>query len=104
MSTSVIDRMPRPIPRRPLPQRNIERQAWSCWPSPRSEAKNCLKIAQRNGGVAGMREVIAVSDRERRELLQWIEQEPALADKVFAAIAYRERVLAEFNALVGNKS
>jgi hypothetical protein len=51
-----------------------------------------------------MREIIAITDRERRELLEWVKQEPALADKVFAAIAYRERVLAEFNALVGNKS
>jgi len=97
---SISQRSPRPIPRRPG---KIERQAW-CWPTAKSEAKSCAIAAQRNGGVDTMREIIAITDRERRELLEWVKQEPALADKVFAAIAYRERVLAEFNALVGNKS
>jgi|SRR5215472_555786 len=74
-------------------------EAWSSPPA-RSEAARCLAVARANGGVEHMRELIAVSDGERAELLAWAVEEPTLTSKILGVVAYRERVLTEFDELV----
>src|SRR5262245_12628398 len=76
--------------------------AWS-WPSPKAEAAACLRVALSNGGIPAMRELIAVSEFERAELLAWAAEEPTLTSKILAAVAYREEVLAEFKKLLARE-
>ena len=76
-----------------------DEEAWDC-PTPRSEAFYCLRVARANGGVAAMREVIAVSEAERAELLSWAAADPSLTGKILAAVAFRGEVLEEFEKLL----
>jgi len=80
-------------------ERLTDEDAWRL-PSPRAEAAACLRVALSNGGVEHMREVIAVSEGERAELLAWAAEEPTLTSRILGAVSYREEVLAEFDELV----
>ena len=75
-----------------------DRESWAT-PSPKEEARHCFEIAKRNGGIPAMRLTIGISLEEHAELVEWMQREPRLARRVAAAIAYRERVLAEFDSL-----
>ena len=77
-------------------------EAWASAP-PQQEARSCLQIARSNGGITHMRELIAVSEGERAELLAWAVEEPTLASKIVTAIAYREEILREFEKLLANE-
>jgi hypothetical protein len=72
--------------------------AWSK-PSPRAEARACVKIALSNGGLASMRALIAVNEREMGALFAWAAGDPDLVARVEQAIVFRERVLLEFDRL-----
>jgi hypothetical protein len=67
------------------------------------EAKCLYEMIGKNGDDAQtLRELISVSDADRRELGLWIEQEPYLRNKIQAMIHFREMVLAAFDRLAGN--
>jgi hypothetical protein len=67
------------------------------------EAKCLYEMIGKNGDDAQtLRELISVSDADRRELGLWIEQEPYLRNKIQTMIHFREMVLAAFDRLAGN--
>lgn len=72
--------------------------AWQS-PSPKAEARECVKIALSNGGLAAMRALIAVSEQEKADLLAWAGDDPKLGEKIERAVAFREAVLREFDRI-----
>lgn len=72
---------------------------WS-YPSPRNEALACVGIAARNGGIEAMRKLISVSDRERLALMRLVQEGQLPKYRVETALAFRARVLEEFDRLV----
>jgi hypothetical protein len=71
-------------------------------PSPRIEAKACVRVALANGGLEAMRKLIAVSAQEKANLLSWATGDPQLVSRIEQAVTYREQVLEEFNRLAAN--
>jgi hypothetical protein len=70
-------------------------------PPAANEAKFILPLA-RKYGVRAARDLISVSQREQEELLQWAAADPLLIERIVAVIRWRERVLCQFDRLVGN--
>ncbi len=55
-------------------------------------------------GADAVQRLIRITDGQKAALRAWALEEPMLAARITESVRYRERVLAEFNALVGNKS
>jgi hypothetical protein len=66
---------------------------------PRSEARECLRIADANGGRSKMRELIQISERERRQLEKFAVAFPEHGSNISRAIEFRARVLEAFDDL-----
>lgn len=87
---------------RKTPSRDVTKPiiggAWST-PAARAEAKACVEIALSNGGLASMRALIAVSEKERGALFALAAGDPELVERIKKAVAFREAVLREFDRL-----
>lgn len=79
------------------------KDAWRT-PSASAEARHCFAIAQANGGIEHMRELISVSRQERRELFAWAAGAPSLAVRIEKMLLFRDAVLFEFNRLATLKT
>jgi hypothetical protein len=87
-----------------VPQRKRDGDLWRPG-SPAIEALCLYEMIGKNGDdVQSLRELIAMSDADRRELRLWTEQEPQLRYKIEGMIYYRELVLSAFNRLVENNA
>jgi hypothetical protein len=64
------------------------------------EARCCLRIAIRNGGIEKMRRLIAVSEEEKRELQNMYSTGELSPFLVLKSLHYRVDVLREFDKLV----
>ena len=73
--------------------------AWNTPTSPRLEAKALLALVSRGiNTVAEMRRLIAVSPKERSELISWARNRPELADRIESSLKFRAEVLFAFEA------
>lgn len=72
---------------------------WGSLPSPTGEARSMVGLAQLVG-VAAVRDLIFITKKQKAELEQWAREEPLLADKILAAILFRQKVLFLFNKLM----
>jgi copper(I)-binding protein len=70
------------------------------YPAPAREAKFLLHIAVHNGGVEKMRELIAVSDAQKKTLERLVADGHVAQFHVDRSIAFRQQVLEIFNRLV----
>lgn len=69
-------------------------------PDPITEAKYCLKIALRNGGIEKMRQTIGVSVAEERALQKMVANGTLAYLVVAKAFDYRSKVLEAFEMLL----
>jgi len=77
----------------------FEAEAWA-FGNPRAEAYQCLKIANANGGVPRMRELIKISNAELQQLQKFSVAFPELRSRIERAIQFRAQVLEHFDRLV----
>jgi hypothetical protein len=69
-------------------------------PSPRDEARAVFEMVQRNGSsIEEARELISISEEERREMAEWAQTQPAVAPRFESAIRFRSEVLTAFDQL-----
>ena len=70
------------------------------------EAAALFRLLRRGNGdtVESLRQLIAVSPADKRELMEWAAlSSPTIAVRIEAMVAYREEVLAAFDHLVENE-
>ena len=74
--------------------------------SPAVEAAALFRLLRRGNGytVESLRQLIAVSPADKRELMEWAAlSSPSIAVRIDGMIAFREEVLAAFDRLVENE-
>lgn len=77
---------------------------WSVPTKPKSEAKALASLIGVNDETPQtIRELISVGEKDRAELGKLVAQVPALRGRVEGALAYRQKVLAEFDRIVATK-
>jgi len=68
-------------------------------PTPAAEARSLYVIARRIGNVEAVRNTIMLEAKHAGELRLWSAREPWLAERIQNLVAFRRRVLTEFDRL-----
>lgn len=79
-----------------------EYEVWD-FPNAASEARWCLEVAQRNGGIPKMRELIRIDATALGQLESFATAFPKFRSRIERAIAFRADVLKSFDELTGAK-
>lgn len=104
MSTSIAAPRRHNATEKKTPGNACEPIAWSV-PRAEDEARALLTCMQRtNATLEEMIGLICVSDREYLELCEWAADNPPIAGQIDSMMAFRQRVLLHFQALVAKAS